>query len=216
MKEKLNNLDLVPSHLLSSVHQIHLGLVVCVFLLFLTMMVQSPNLIIRMLLPMGRSRTIDLLHEICLDVLLPLLSSTKGLKNDTLQDPTRVLKESTILLLIAITPLPNRPILWADPQDPFHQRHGLPPHLNLIRIINSTPTLHHAINIIIPQCDLRNLPLWVSLVIHHHLILAILGPSIVEVQRGKGLIRQRIRIGRKDLLSWDIPRISRIHHSLVR
>ena len=82
----------------------------------------------------------------------------------------RVLNESTIPLHTAITLLRKH---WADPQDPSHREHGLHPHLNLIRIINNTPTLHHSINIITHLCDLLNLLPWVRLVIHHHRILAI-------------------------------------------
>jgi hypothetical protein len=47
-------------------------------------------------------------------------------------------------------------------------------------------------------------------------MLVISGLFIVGIQRGNGLIRQKIRIGRKDLLLWGIPRINRIHSSLVR
>jgi len=46
-------------------------------------------------------------------------------------------------------------------------------------------------------------------------MLAISGLFTVEIQRGNVLIRQKIRIGRKDLLSWGIPRINRIHR-LIR
>ena len=151
---------------------------------------------------------IDLHHEICLDVLPHLLNNTKGPKNDIPPDHMRVLNEYTIPLHTAITPLPNH---WADLQDPFHREHGLHPNLNLIRIINSIPTPHHSINIIIHLCDLLNLLPWVRLVTHHHLILVISGLFTVGIQRGNGLIRQKIRIGRKGLLSWVIPRISRIH-----
>jgi hypothetical protein len=170
MKEKHNNLDLGLSHLLSLVLRTHLDLVVCVFLRFLMTMVQRPSRIIRMLLRTGRSRMIDLLPEICLDVLLHLLNSMKDPKNDIPPDPMKVLNESTIHLLMAITPLPNH---LADRHDRSHLGHGLHPHLNLIRIINNTPTLHHSIHIITPLCDLLNLLRWVSLVIHLHHILAI-------------------------------------------
>jgi len=155
---------------------------------------------------------IDLLHGICLDVLRRLLNSTRGRKNDLLPDRMKVLNESTIRLLMAITPLRKH---WADLQDPFHQGHGLHPHPNLTHITNNTPTHHRLINIIIHLCDLLNLLPWVCLVIHHHHMLVISGLFTVEIQRGNGLIRQKIRIGRKDLLSWGIPRINRIHR-LIR